>query len=760
MKFLAAFAAVVVALLLNAPFFGALVVGVVVWVVAYLVPMARETRDTVSALRTEAEKPSVKTVNADLAEDVPDVSDPATLRAYLSVLNDRVRSLEAEASARKVALGGQPAGAAAVRPEDALPWPAPERPLQVPAPTSFAAHSYAPPKPVEGQPTSLQPETLGLIPEPVRPAIAPQFESPPSLSVDPSEAVADASATGAMAAPAEATRSDSNPMHAFGGSGREDASTTPSEPAAPAEPPYLSTLLSKVFSGNIVAKVGAIILFFGVGFLLKFAYDRGMISPELRLAAVALFAIVVFVLGWKLLERRRLYGLILQGVASGLAYLDVFFALKTYGFISVSVGFGLFALLGVATTLLAVRQDAKPLAVLGLTGAFLAPILASTGAGNHVFLFSYYLLLNLFIVAVSWFKAWRALNLTGWFFTLAVAAVWGSRSYTPELFDTVEPFLLAFFAIYLVMPILFATRQPPELKGLVDGTLVFGTPAAVAAIQAKLVWDMPYGLAWSAAIGAALYGVLSIMVLRHKNMKLLGETYIALAVGLGTLAIFFAFGAYTTFALWSIEGAAILWVCLRQKHLLGRLFAVLVQVGGALYFAIDFFDYARSNPWFNDAVVGCAIIAVASFISALLLRRYRQEITDGEQLLGSLILVWGALWWSAGGVDAIHHSVVRQSLQPALLGLFFSATVAAAEISGAKMQWPTLRGLSAVHPVILLACAALQFELGTQPAGDHRRRLLGKGSSQPSALESRRVRVGHLHAGIDQHRLPVLRVRR
>jgi len=198
----------------------------------------------------------------------------------------------------------------------------------------------------------------------------------------------------------------------------------------------------------------------------------------------------------------------------------------------------------------------------------------------------------------------------------------------------------------------------------VDGSLVFGTPAAVASIQGKLVWDMPYGLAWSAATGAALYGVLSIMALRHRNMKLLGETYIALAVGLGTLAIFFAFGAYTTFALWSIEGAAILWVCLRQKHLVGRVFALGVQVGGALYFAIDFFDYSRSNPWFNDAVLGCAIIAVASFISALLLKRYREEIAAGERLLGSLVLVWGALWWSAGGVDAIRHGVEPASLHP------------------------------------------------------------------------------------------------
>jgi hypothetical protein len=117
------------------------------------------------------------------------------------------------------------------------------------------------------------------------------------------------------------------------------------------------------------------------------------------------------------------------------------------------------------------------------------------------------------------------------------------------LFATVEPFVISFFALYLVIPILFATRQPPELKGIVDGTLVFGTPAAVAVMQAGLVHDMPNGLAWSAAAGAALDALLAAAVWRPEPMRLLRETYLALAVGLGTLAIFFGFDAYPTFAL-------------------------------------------------------------------------------------------------------------------------------------------------------------------------------------------------------------------
>lgn len=474
------------------------------------------------------------------------------------------------------------------------------------------------------------------------------------------------------------------------------------------------SLIARLFSGNIVAKVGVVVLFIGVGFLLKLAYDRGLMPPQLRLAAVALAAVAMFVGGQWLRDSRRLYGLILQGGASGLAYLDVFFALKTYGFIGPGLGFSLFALLGVATTFVAVRQDSRSLAVLGLGGAFLAPVLASTGGGSHVMLFSYYLLLNLFILGVSWFRAWRELNLTGWFFTFAIGLFWGAANYRPELFASVEPFVLAFFAIYLVVPILFALRQAPQLKGLVDGTLVFGTPAAVAFMQAALVKDMPYGLAWSAAVGAALYALLATLTWRRDNMRLLAETYAALALGLGTLAVFFAFDAYPTFAFWTIEGAAILWVGLRQDRPLARAFAILVQLAGAGLFLSEYGQALRPHPVFNDLIVGCLLIALASGISARLLQRHAQSLREWESLFGPGMLLWGALWWSVGGLDAMHHGLAREAV-PTAAALFFLVSLAAAEFAGRHLSWPAMRHLASFHPLVLAAVLVAQFLLHQHP---------------------------------------------
>lgn len=471
--------------------------------------------------------------------------------------------------------------------------------------------------------------------------------------------------------------------------------------------------LQRLLGGNIVAKIGVLILFFGVGFLLKYAYDQGRLPVQVRLAAVAVCGFAMLYVGWRLLDRRRLYGLILQGGGIGLLYLDVYFALRLYGLIGATPGFAAFMALGIVATLLAVRQDAKVLAVLGLTGAFLAPILASSGSGDHVLLFSYYTLLNAFVLAISWFKAWRDLNLVGFVFTFAVGLLWGSSNYRPELFGTVEPFVLIFFAMYLVIPILFAQRQAPELKGFVDGTLVFGTPLCAGFMQSGLVRDMPYGLAWSAGIAGALYTALALMTLRRDGLRLLGETYSALAVVFFTLAIFFALDAYPTFALWTLEGAAIVWVGLRQRRLLARLFGLALQVAGTLYFLSEYHTYDRTNPWWNGFVLGCAIIAAAGFIIAWLLHRYRDARAHFEPA-DTLVLAWAASWWLIGGIHALHHAYPWQGFAVAMLA-FLASTALAVELIGARLRWIALRHVASVLAPGAVLVLLLQVVNGGHP---------------------------------------------
>ncbi|MFT7461172.1 MAG: putative membrane protein, partial [Planctomycetota bacterium] len=285
-------------------------------------------------------------------------------------------------------------------------------------------------------------------------------------------------------------------------------------------------------TGNVVVKMGIIILFFGVGFLIRYAVERQVLPIELRLIGIGIGAIVMLILGWRLRHNRTGYALVLQGGAVGIMYITIFATAKTFHLINPAVALVMMIFLVTFSAVLAYVQDSRSLAIFGSAGGFIAPILTSTGSGSHVMLFSYYALLNAGIFGMAWVKAWRSLNWVGFVFTFVIGAAWGIKYYQPQFFNSTEPFLILFFLFYLGIAVLFAHRQPPQLKGLVDGTLVFGVPLVAFTLQAALVGDFEFGRALSALGMAAIYIGLA-KILWHKQvegMRLLTESCVGLRV--------------------------------------------------------------------------------------------------------------------------------------------------------------------------------------------------------------------------------------
>jgi hypothetical protein len=115
----------------------------------------------------------------------------------------------------------------------------------------------------------------------------------------------------------------------------------------------------------------------------------------------------------------------------------------------------------------------------------------------------------------------------------SIGTLWGARFYRPELFESTEPFLVLFFAMYLIIPILFARKRAPELKSYVDGTLIFGTPLVAFGLQTQLVRNIEYGAAWSALVLSGIYLLLARwLFMRNRDaLRLLVEAFLALGVG-------------------------------------------------------------------------------------------------------------------------------------------------------------------------------------------------------------------------------------
>lgn len=410
-------------------------------------------------------------------------------------------------------------------------------------------------------------------------------------------------------------------------------------------------------TGSIAVKTGVVVLFFGVSFLLKYAADHALFPIELRLISSALGGLALLAIGWRVRHSRQNYALVIQGGGVGILYLTTFAALRLYALIPPTLAFAILVAIAALSAALAILQDSPTFAVLGVSGGFLAPVLTSTGGGHHVVLFSYYALLNASIIIISWFRAWRVLNVVGFVFTFGIGTLWGVTHYSPENFSTSEPFLILFFLMYVFVAVLFALRQPVKLKGYIDGTLVFGAPVVSFALQAKLVKPYEYGMAWSALLLGLFYIALAwILFLKRPHvLRMLSEAFLAFGIVFGTLAIPLAFDGRWTAAAWSLEGIAILWVGIRQQKLITRIFGVLLYFCAGVAFLSSLDSATGSTPVLNGFFLGCLLISVTGLFASFYIFRKKELLDSRETLFCVPLFAWGLIWWFGGCMHEIHR---------------------------------------------------------------------------------------------------------
>ena len=465
-----------------------------------------------------------------------------------------------------------------------------------------------------------------------------------------------------------------------------------------------------ITTGNVPVKVGIIISFFGVSFLLKYAIENSIVNIPIsvRYIGIAIFAAVLMGLGWRMRVSNKVYALSLQGGGIGILFLVVFAAFRLHGLLSPTVGFALLVLLTAAAGLLAVRQESRALAILGTTGGFLAPLLVSTGSGNHIALFTYYLILNCAVLGVAWVRAWRELNIIGFVFTFGVGTLWGAQYYVPELAASTIPFLALYFLFYTAIAVLFAMRSRPALRGIVDGTLVFGTPTIAFALQTRILDHTEYGLAISAAIVAVFYAVLAIWLHRcgDDRFSLLRQSFIALGVVFGTVAIPLALDDRWTAIAWALEGSALVWIGVRQSTSLAKASGVVLAIGSG----IGFFNYGWTDdpgwPVLNGNFMGAALIALTSIYSAwLLLDNARKRAW--QEFSSVALLVWGLGWWfSAGGLEIVDWLADDYVLHAMLL--FGAASFSVLAYAGRRFDWLDCRRI-VLGWLPVLAIAAILY---------------------------------------------------
>lgn len=168
--------------------------------------------------------------------------------------------------------------------------------------------------------------------------------------------------------------------------------------------------MEQFLGARLFAWLGGLALFLGVVFFVKYAFERDLISPALRVGIGFACALGLISAG-VLLRKRQAYQVLTQTLCAtgvligyGSAYAaNVLYALPGFG------QMGTFLCMSGMTAVafvLAVRLQGPVIALLGMVGGFLTPWLLGSGEDKPVVLFSYITLLDVGLLAVALRRGW------------------------------------------------------------------------------------------------------------------------------------------------------------------------------------------------------------------------------------------------------------------------------------------------------------------------------------------------------------------
>jgi hypothetical protein len=236
----------------------------------------------------------------------------------------------------------------------------------------------------------------------------------------------------------------------------EPGQVLPSEPTEPAAPFSLEHFMGV----KLFAWLGGLALFFGIIFFVKYAFENNLISKEVRVALGFVTGTGLLV-GGLLLHRRAAYLVLAHSFcATGvlILYGVSFAAHAVYHFALFNTGstFALMALITVAAFLVAVRLNALVVAVLGMLGGFITPVLLHTGHDQLLGLFGYIALLVMGLTAVSRYRNWSFLVTAAAIGTALMQYGWFMEYFAIGQYDVGTKTLLP-MGILLFFNALFAT---------------------------------------------------------------------------------------------------------------------------------------------------------------------------------------------------------------------------------------------------------------------------------------------------------------
>ena len=412
---------------------------------------------------------------------------------------------------------------------------------------------------------------------------------------------------------------------------------------------FVDTVATTRQAGSLEQKIGTrwiliagiITSIVGVGFFLKYAYDNDLIGPLGRVVITAVAGIAALIVGEG--TRRRGYGIAAKGVTAlgfAILYAAVFSAYRFYELIGSGSAFGLAIFITATAMLYAVALDEIIIAFFSLLGGFLTPVLVSTGENRPMALFSYVLVLGAGAILCAIYRKWRAITVLSFAGTYLLYTGWFEKFYrhtmngtdTPAQISIALGWLAVFFAVYLVLPVLYALVKKINAQRE-DVGLVLANAAATFYYLWSILFDkFRVELAFCAVGLCVAYLVLmTVATKRCKDDIALRLSLLVIGLFFLTIAVPLYLKMYAVAIAWAAEGIVLTIIGLRYK-------SIWTQLAGAIALLLSLIQLILQLPMhkaafqavFNPHFGSWCFLAAAILACHIIYRRSSQLEKDSD----------------------------------------------------------------------------------------------------------------------------------
>lgn len=423
-------------------------------------------------------------------------------------------------------------------------------------------------------------------------------------------------------------------------------------------PPFFDRAAEVRLGQKWLLIIGIIVMVLGVGYFLKYAFDQNWIGPVGRVAMAYAGGAACLAIG-EHFRRKGLaaFGLYLVGGGIAVLYFSGYAAFQVYHLIGQPTAFGLMVAVTALAGLLALAHDVMWLAVLGIIGGFLTPVILSTKQDNQIALMTYMTILNGGILWIAAFKRWGLLNGLGFAFTWLLFLVWYGAHYEPVKFIRTTVFLNIFFAAYAIVPFAyyFVPRDQSQRPGFaitfLNMLIAFGVSYAMireyASTQAVSMVSLAYG---------TLYFAMAVY-LRRRNPQSLDAfvMLVAMAVLFFVITVPLYFSRHWITVCWAVQAAVLLWAAVRivdERLFLGGIFLLFITLCKfALHDLINIFHLDPSvmaftagfAPAFAERWLTSLTVLAATFAGATVLgySAAQQKLSAARDARNLLLAIFG-----------------------------------------------------------------------------------------------------------------------